>query len=232
ASFGFLGLFLLLRADQARGGRKLWLFIASGTGLLLSALSKEAGLIFPVIGILIFLLRKDWGDFWQTAAATAFVAAIYFVLRFGAEHHPAPQVTPSPPLLVRPIIVARAVAEYAGLIVFPLNLHMDRDVETQPSGFSEANLAHAAWRELQTLLGLVLIAAFFYWLFRARKRSPALFACLIFAVITYLPVSGIVALNATAAEHWIYLPSSFLFLAIAIELVSITERLQSRRSTA
>jgi tetratricopeptide (TPR) repeat protein len=231
ASFGFLGLFLLLRADQARGGRKLWLFIACGTALLLSALSKEAGLIFPVIGILIFLLRKDWGDFWQTAAATAFVAAIYFVLRFGAEHHPAPQVTPSPPLLVRPIIVARAVAEYAGLIVFPLNLHMDRDVETQPSGFSEANLAHAAWRELQTLLGLVLIAAFFYWLFRARQRSPAVFACLLFALISYLPVSGIVALNATAAEHWIYLPSAFLFLAIAVELGLIAERLQSRRST-
>lgn len=231
ASFGFLGLFFLLRAEHATGGRKLLLFVASGTALLLSALSKEAGLIFPAIGILIFLLRKNWGDLWKTATATAFVGAIYFVLRLGAEHHAAPQLTPPPPLLVRPIIAARAVAEYAGLILFPLNLHMDRDVETQPGGFSDASLARAAWRELQTLLGLVLIAAFFYWLFRARKRSPAVFACLLFALVSYLPVSGIVALNATAAEHWIYLPSAFLFLAIAVELASVAEGLQSRRST-
>jgi tetratricopeptide (TPR) repeat protein len=122
------------------------------------------------------------------------------------------------------------VAEYAGLIVFPLNLHMDRDVETQPSGFSDASLAHAAWRELQTLLGLVLITAFFYWLFRARKRSSAVFASLLFGLISYLPVSGIVALNANAAEHWIYLPSAFLFLAVAVELVSLAETLRVRRS--
>jgi len=231
ASFGFLGLFLLLRAERARDGRKLFLLVGSATALLLSAFSKEAGLIFPIIGVLIFLLRKNWEGFWKTAAATAFVAATYFVLRLGAEHHPPTQLTAPPPALVRPIIVARAVAEYAGLIVFPLNLHMDRDVETQPSGFSEANLAHAAWRELQTLLGLVLIAAFFYWLFRARNRSPAVFTCLLFALVSYLPVSGIVALNATAAEHWIYLPSAFLFLAIAVELGLIAERLQSRRST-
>src|SRR6202011_303748 len=231
ASFGFLGLFFLLRADQARRDRKLLLFLVSGVALLLSAFSKEAGLIFLVIGLLIFLLTKNWGDLWKTAATTAVIGAIYFVLRFGAEHNPAPQLTPPPPALVRPIIVARAVAEYAGLILFPLNLHMDRDVETQPSGFSEANLAHAAWRELQTLLGLVLIAAFFYWLFRARQRSPAVFGCLLFALISYLPVSGIVALNATAAEHWIYLPSGFLFVAIAIELASLAERLRSRRST-
>jgi tetratricopeptide (TPR) repeat protein len=231
ASFGFLGLFFLLRAEQARRDRKLLLFLVSGVALLLSAFSKEAGLIFLVIGLLIFLLTKNWGDLWKTAATTAFVGASYFVLRFGAEQNPAPQLTPPPPLLVRPIIVARAVAEYAGLILFPLNLHMDRDVETQPSGFSEASLAHAAWRELQTLLGFVLIAGFCYWLFRAGKRSPRTFTCLLFALVSYLPVSGIVALNATAAEHWIYLPSAFLFLAIAVEFAPLAERLRSRRST-
>jgi protein O-mannosyl-transferase len=230
AAFGFLGLYLLLRASVSSGSRKSLSFLASGVALLLSAFSKESGLIFPLIGIVFFLLKRDWRDLWKSAATAAFVGAIYFALRLGGEHQPAPQLTPPPPLLVRPIIVARAVSEYAGLIVFPLNLHMDRDVETQPSGFSDASLAHAAWRELQTLLGLVLIAAFFYWLFRARRRRPAAFACLLFALITYLPVSGIVALNANAAEHWIYLPSAFLFLAVAVELVSLAESLRVRRS--
>ena len=229
ATFGFVGLFFMLRALHMLGSRKLLLFIASGAALLLSALSKESGLIFPVIGLTFFLWRKNWADLWKLIAVTAFVAASYFSLRAGAEHNPAPRLSPPPPLLVRPIIVARAVAEYAGLIVFPLNLHMDRDVETQPTGFNEASLARAAWRELQTLLGLVLIAAFFYWMIRARKRSPAVFISLLFALIAYLPVSGVVALNATAAEHWIYLPSAFFFLAVALEIAALKEKLTARR---
>ena len=220
ATFGFLGLFLILRANGAVGTRKLLLFVASAVALLLSAFSKEAGLIFPLLGVVLFVLQKNWREFWKIALITAFVGAMYFAPRFGAEHQPAPQLSPPPPLLVRPIIAARAVAEYAGLIVFPWNLHMDRDVETRPTGFSEASLARSAWRELQTLLGVILIAAYFYWLWRSRKRSPAVFACLLLGLITYLPVSGIVVLNANAAEHWIYLPTAFLFVAIGLEFAS------------
>ena len=231
AAFGFLGLFLLLRASSTLGARKLLFFVASATALLLSALSKESGLIFPLIGLTFFLVRKNWADLWKTVAVVAFVGAINFNLRAGAEHHPAPRLSPPPPLLVRPIIVARAVAEYAGLFLFPLNLHMDRDVETQPSGFNEASLTHAAWRELQTLLGLILIAAFFYWMLRASKRNRAVFILLLFALIAYLPVSGIIALNANAAEHWIYSPSAFLFLAVALGIAGFEERLRPPRST-
>src|SRR2546430_1007442 len=228
ATFGFVGLFFMLRAVRTLGSRKLLLFIASGAALLLSALSKESGLIFPVIGVTFFLWKKNWADLWKMAAVTALVAASYFSLRAGAEHNPAPRLSPPPPLLVRPIIVSRAVAEYAGLLLFPLNLHMDRDVETQPTGFNDASLGRAAWRELQTLLGLILIAAFFYWMLRTRTRSPAVFISLLFALIAYLPASGVVALNATAAEHWIYLPSAFFFLAVAVEIAALKEKLAPR----
>jgi tetratricopeptide (TPR) repeat protein len=231
AAFGFCGLFLVLRGSKSLGLLKVFFLAGAGVTLLLSALSKESGLMFPIIGVLLFLLKRNWPDLWKSSAIAAFVGVIYFALRFGAEHQPAPQLTPPPPMLVRPIIVARAVAEYAGLIVFPLNLHMDRNVETQPSGFSEASLAHAAWRELQTLLGLVLIAALFFWLLRALNRKAVVFVCLLLGFLTYLPVSGIVTLNATAAEHWIYLPSSFLFLAVALELESLLESVVARRLT-
>jgi len=230
-AFGFFGLFLLLRASCSPNPRKLLLVIAAGAALLLSAFSRESGLIFPILGVILFLWRRNWREMWKTIAVSAFVATIYFTLRAGAEHYPAPTLTPPPPPLVRPIIVARAVAEYAGLIVFPLNLHMDRDVETQPTGFSEASLSHAAWRELQTLVGLVLIAVFFCWMWRVRRRNPAVFISLFFALISYLPVSGIVALNANVAEHWVYLPSAFFFLAIGLELAQLKEKSIWRRST-
>jgi hypothetical protein len=141
----------------------------------------------------------------------AAVLIAYLGLRLPAEHLPPPP-QPSMPLLVRPILTARAVAEYAGLIVFPLHLHMDRDVETHPFGFSPASLDAAARRELQTLLGVIVIVAGLYLFYRARGR-PAVFVPLLLALVCYLPVSGIIPLNATVAEHWLYLPSAFLFLA-------------------
>jgi len=64
----------------------------------------------------------------------------------------------------------------------------------------------------------LLIAAATHWLVRSRTRDPAVFACLILATLTYIPVSGIVSLNATIAEHWLYVPSAFLFLAAALAI--------------
>jgi tetratricopeptide (TPR) repeat protein len=92
---------------------------------------------------------------------------------------------------------------------------MDRDVESHPSGSSDARITGAAWRELQTLLGIVLIAAAVYWLVRSRRQDPAVFSCLVLAALAYLPVSGAFSLNATIAEHWLYVPSAFVFLAAA-----------------
>jgi len=229
AAFGFFGLFLVLRSSAASGSRRILFLVVAAAALLLSALSKESGLLFPVFGMALLCAQRNWNALWKVVLITVFVVAIYGVLRAGAEHDPAPQLTPPPPVLVRPIIVSRAVAEYAGLILLPVNLHMDRDVETQPTGFNEASLSHAAWRELQTLAGLALIAAFVYWLVRARKGNRPVFVCLIGALLSYLPVSGIVSLNATVAEHWLYLPSAFLFLAAALQIDGWRNRTQSRR---
>jgi tetratricopeptide (TPR) repeat protein len=218
AMFGFLGLYCGIRAaPQVRANR--WLLLIATTALfLLSALSKETGLVFPALWLAILLLRKSWKQILPAVVAVVFVAVSYVSLRLPAEHFPAPRLRPPVPLLVRPIIFARAFAEYAGLIVFPANLHMDRDVESHPFGPSDASVRGAAWRELQTLLGIVLIAAAIYWLIRSRKTNPAIFGCFVLATLAYVPVSGAFSLNASIAEHWLYLPSAFLFLAVALAI--------------
>jgi len=218
AAFGFLGMYCVLRAWPATGSRKWLLLLGGGVLFLLSALSKETGLIFPLLWVAVILLRKSWKQILPATVIVLFVGVIYLSLRLPAEHVPVPTLRPPAPLLVRPIVVARAFVEYAGLIVFPLHLHMDRDVESHPNGTGDASVIGAAWRELQTLLGVILIAAAIYWLVRSRTREPAIFACLILAAIAYVPVSGIVLLNATIAEHWLYVPSAFLFLAAALAI--------------
>jgi tetratricopeptide (TPR) repeat protein len=224
ATFGFLGCWLTVRQLRVSGRGKIGLLILAGLSFLFSALSRESGLLFPAIAIAFFISTKRWRELAKIAAVTLFVCVIYAILRTGAEHYPAPRLTPPPPALVRPIIVARAVAEYAGLLVLPTNLHMDREVETYPAGLKPENLRAPALRELQTLLGIVLIAAAAWWIFSARRRNPPAFASLVFALITYLPVSGIVSLNASVAEHWIYVPSAFLFLALALEVQRAFEK--------
>lgn len=215
ALFGFLGLYCAIRTPPQTRANRWLLLIATTALLLLSALSKESGLIFPVLWLAILLLRKSWKQIATASVVVLFVAISYLSLRLPAEHNPAPRLRPPAPLLVRPIVFARAFAEYTGLLVFPANLYMDRDVESHPFGKSDASVSGAAWRELQTLLGFVLIAAAIYWLVRSRRQDAAIFGCLVLALLAYLPVSGAFSLNANIAEHWLYLPSAFLFLAVA-----------------
>ncbi len=220
AAFGFLALFLGLRMLRATGRRKWLLGFALALALLASALSKEMGLLFLALWLLLALAQVPRVEFWRGVGVVAAVIVVYLSLRLPAEHFPAAPDPHPAPLLVRPIVIARAAAEYAGLLVLPVHLHMDRDVETHPFGFVNASLNAAAWRELQTLLGLVLLVAAAWALWRIRRKRELLlpFLC---AIVSYLPVSGLVGLNATVAEHWLYLPSAFLFLGAAVSFDSL-----------
>lgn len=222
AAFGFLGLYFAIRSFRSEGARRWILLFAAGLLFLSSALSKESGIVFLLLWCAILLLRKKWREFLPGAVVALFVITIYLSLRLPAEHVPVPVLRPPAPLLVRPIIAARAVAEYAGLVLLPIKLHMDRDVETQPEGEDNARARHAAWRELQTLLGVLLAAGAIHWMWRSRKQGPAISGCLLLATIAYLPVSGIFPLNATAAEHWIYVPTAFLFLAAGLTISQLS----------
>jgi tetratricopeptide (TPR) repeat protein len=221
AAFGFLGLYCALRVLPAAGSRRSFLLFAAGILFLLSALSKETGLLFPLLWIAILILKKNWKPILPAIVVLLFVGVTYLSLRLPAEHNPPPRLRPPAPLLVRPIVVARAFAEYTGLVLFPIHLHMDRDVESHPIDGGEASVESSAWRELQTLLGVLLILAAIYWMARSRRRDAAVFACLVLAALTYIPVSGIIPLNATIAEHWLYVPLAFLFLAAALAMARL-----------
>jgi protein O-mannosyl-transferase len=222
AAFGFAGLYCGLRSLSEKTRTAWFLVVLATVAFLLSALSKEMGLIFPVLWLIILALQRKWVPLRNAAGVAIFVSVVYLSLRLSAEHIPPPPSRTAMPLLVRPVLVARAAAEYAGLLLFPRDLHVDRDVETDPNGFSETSVTHASWRELQTLLGLIIIAGGIYFAISARKQ-PAVLACLLLAAATYLPVSGIFLLNATIAEHWIYLPSAFFLLAVCLTIQNFVE---------
>src|SRR5204862_1613505 len=221
ALFGFAGLYCLIRALSLEGGVPWKFYVLSGVALLASALSKESGLVFACLAIMLILLTKKWKALPAFGIALMFVVTIYATLRNQVPPVKVPQLSPPAPALVRPIIAARALAEYAGLLIAPVNLHMDRDVENHPWGFNPVSLTAGAWRELETLAGLIVFGVLLWWTRRAHKHEPAIFALLFCASISYLPVCGLFSLNANIAEHWIYVPLAFILLAVALQLALI-----------
>src|SRR5213080_4591333 len=113
ALFGFAGLYCLVRALRLERGE--WKFyVLSSVALLASALSKESGLVFAGLAIILILLTKQWKALPALAIALIFVVTIYATLRNQVPPVEVPQLSLPAPALVRPIIAARALAEYAG----------------------------------------------------------------------------------------------------------------------
>jgi Flp pilus assembly protein TadD len=206
ALFGFCGLWLALRFTRAASAFAALMFLCA-------ILSKESGAIFlPLCLLLLILLRQPRAAILRWVILCLLVTGVTLALRLTAQHLAPPS---RPPLswAARPIVALRAFAEYAGLFAAPVRLHMERDVLPFGRGDLSTTLRIARNREFQTLLGAILLAAFIFWMRWARRRDPAIFAGLLCFIVAYLPVCGLFSLNASVAEHWLYVPGAFLLMA-------------------
>lgn len=215
ALFGFTALTLAVVSERSR-----LVTIGAAVCFFAALLSKESGIVALLIWlVLLAWQRPSWRVWGKWLGIAALVIAAYLGLRTTAERVRPPAAPPTP-LAIRPILAARAVAEYAGLLVAPITLRMERDVTTGPQPTPQATARNTRLREYQTLLGVLLILGVAAWLRREwRARSPAAL-CLCAAVVAYLPISNLFSLNATVAEHWLYVPGAFLFLAALLSLSS------------
>ena len=220
AFFGFGALALALHGlDGGKGAR--FATVTAALCFLGAMLSKEAGIVALLIWFVLLAWRRAQRAVWlKWLGLSAAVLTVYAGLRFTAESRPPPRDDPTP-FVVRPILAARAVAEYAGLILAPVNLRMERDV-TSGVGLLQEREANAQRREWQTLLGLGLITGLVFWWRWARRGVPVAALSLVAAFVAYLPVSNLFSLNATVAEHWLYVPLAFLLVAGALSLRKVT----------
>jgi Flp pilus assembly protein TadD len=108
---------------------------------------------------------------------------------------------------VRGTLMLRALGDYGGLMVFPGNLHMERNIFDPDNYLSRESWRKTAGSEYLSILGLVVLAAFIYGCARRGIGQRARIMGTVWFFAAYLPISNIVQLNATVAEHWLYLPS-------------------------
>jgi Flp pilus assembly protein TadD len=210
-------LFLKAREFRSRIPRSI-LFSLAGLSGLLGLCSRETAAIWVIVflfHLFVFEKRIRGRQRLSVLAACLLIVGGYMALRQlpGAR----PVIGPSsdwPPSL-RAVLMLRALGDYGRLMVFPSNLHMERTV-FNPATF-RSDVVRGDWIQLEylSIAGLALATALLslaFW--RGNGRRVRIFGAAWF-IFAFLPISNLIELNATVAEHWLYLPSAGFLIFLA-----------------
>ncbi|MEY2491745.1 MAG: protein O-mannosyl-transferase [Verrucomicrobiota bacterium] len=116
---------------------------------------------------------------------------------------------------VRATLMLRALGDYGRLMVFPANLHMERTVFDPDNYRTRQSWRASVSSEYLSILGLGVFVLFTFGCIKKGAGQQMRIIGAIWFLAAYLPVSNIVPLNATMAEHWLYLPSVGFLIFIA-----------------
>lgn len=218
ALFAFTALGLVAAAHRTgflpRGDRPAsWRVMGAAALALLALLSKESGVAALTLWLvwLAFKARQSGRAWVIYGAAVVMVMAVYLSLRISANSTPVPPSARVTAIAERPVLATTALGEYARLFAAPHSLHMERDISAKPGEDSAA----ATRRHVQLGVGVLVILGLAAWARWAWRKAPDAALALACFTVTWLPISNLFKLNATIAEHWLYVPSAFLLAAIA-----------------
>ncbi len=200
-----------LRAGRFPRGVGLWAWSVAGCLLYLLALcSKEIALIWlPLFAVTALLFDRETPRRRQFAAFAGAVAmaGLYLLLRsLPTASGEAPHVEAAP-LAARLLLALRAFGDYAALILYPGNLHMDRMLLLPPGVRAGLGGLALIRFEALTYIGVFAIAGVLLACASRRAGQRLRWYGALWFVIAFLPVSNLFPLNAQSAEHWIYLAS-------------------------
>jgi len=228
--FFFFGFFAFLRYREA--GTRGWLALA-GAAYLLALLSKEMSVTLPVMFLAYDTIRNAEGRTLPQGLMPALgrgsrlyvpliaVGSLFsaYVVLFAHAGERVGYYGGS--LWLTIMTAARAFAHYVKLLAFPVTLSADYSYNAFPVSRSLGDPA--------AILALLLLGAILYGLLALRAELPmAAFGGLWF-FIALLPVSHLIPHHELMAEHYLYVPSFGLFLALGAVLSRLPDT--GRRAT-
>lgn len=206
-AMGFcVGAWLLCGRALASPGRPLARagLAAGAFGCFLAGLcSKEISCVWlALFAGWLFTARPTPRGRWLALAGGLFAVGVYLCLR----HLPPPAPTPPPPpgTVPRWVLMLRALGDDGRLLLFPDRLYMERQVFAAPG---LVNPADPAYYHALAVLGALVLAAFAVGTFLPGRGRTLRWVGAAWFVAGFLPVSNLLPLNASIAEHWLYLPS-------------------------
>ena len=226
------GWLLVFRGRETKHPVIRWLLfgLAAFLGLLALCSRETAALwcLFFVIHTLFFERQTSR----RGKTLSVVICLAIFTVYLGLRHLPPPRSAIGPSqgwgAPVRAVLMLRALGDYGRLMIFPSNLHMERTVMNGESYRSSVSWQNSVGTEYLSIAGLFFAALLFAgcrW--RGNGQSWRIFGTVWFT-IGYLPTSNIVELNATCAEHWLYLPSVGLVIFLAGCVLDLPLRWQKR----
>jgi Flp pilus assembly protein TadD len=225
ASSGWL-LFLRAKRTAHAIGRCSLYFLAFFSGLL-ALCSREIALVWVglFLGHVLFVEKAAPVRVraWTILCCAALIAA-YFGLRQLPGSRPVGPSTDNWSAPIRASLMARALGDYGRLMIFPANLHMERTI-FDPGAYRDDK----GWRdqiglEYLSVLGLFALGILVLGIAKRGHGQRMRVFGVIWFLAGYLPVSNIFQLNATVAEHWLYLPSVGLLIFVAGCAVELRQR--------
>jgi tetratricopeptide (TPR) repeat protein len=218
-----LSLFLEYRArTEIHALSRTAFFAGSALSFVAAMFSRESAMIFPA---LIFLYCFAFPSSAERRVRRALTATAPFILLAGAflvwRHMVLAQFhRVLPPNLSMPAWLIwqmpfRTLATYFGLLVWPAHLHMERQVILGGAGLF-----------VLTGIGLLIAMGLLWAIGRTYRTQPLTFFGLCWFAVAILPILAIPKLAMLAAEHWLYVPSVGLYLALVAVCRHQMSRLQ------
>ncbi len=193
--------------------RKKPAFLAlSMASFVMALMSKETIIILPALLALYELTRHNL-NFKQYKWIAPFFAlsVIYFALRLtvlnfgGTLNFYGTENLYTQNLSVRILTFLASLLSYYSFLLLPINLHMERQFPVFTSLLSA---------EVAASVLIILALSFFAYRSIRQQKFYHAFGVLWF-FISFIPMSGIIPVNALLLEHWLYLPSAGFFVVTA-----------------
>lgn len=226
--FASAGWLLYLRARDLSPSwiRRGLYFLAALSGLF-SLCSRESGALWMLMFLLylfVFERKPPLRSKFLVLGICLIVVALYAGLRQLPDRHSEEGSSANWKPAMRGILMLRALGDYGRLMVFPSHLHVERTVLQPASAPGPASWRNAVAAEYLSIGGVFVLGALVFGVFRkGAGRRTRLFGASWF-LLTYLPISNLFDLNATVAEHWLYLPSVGLCIFLAGVLFDLPRR--------
>jgi len=191
---------------------------------VLALLSKESMVIFPLLASVLVLYQWELYDKderrWRVSVVGGMIgmSLMYLVLRAttlnftgtigltGEENEYTTNV------LVRIATFICNIWEYVKMTVAPFVLYLERPY-----------VAYTSVLSLRGLFGIGSVAVGSVLAYRSFRERTILFVALGWIAIAFLPVSGIIPLNAMFLEHWMYVPLVGVAIGVAAFYDSLTK---------
>ncbi|MBM3247944.1 MAG: tetratricopeptide repeat protein [Candidatus Omnitrophica bacterium] len=212
ALFLLSSLILFIKYSEYFGINRKICYVASVLCFILSLLSKEMAIIFPVI--LIFydiafnnLSLKNIKSFIRRYIPFVLIDIIYISLRLTVlSFYSLPLETGHFLLHSRILIFFKTIMLYLRILVFPFDIHMKRMISMPRSIFEPTMLL--------SFLGVIMLVVLIILL---RKKHHTMWFFSVWFFVFLFPQSGIYPISAFVADHFLYLPCiGFFFICTSL----------------